>query len=90
MTMFMSRTRLGGPRLALTALAVAGFLLFFFTFLTTRMELGYDNILTWTTSDKVELGDIRIVVFGSQDVLGSGADAGHARAAWPEQLCLEV
>lgn len=58
--------------------------------LSSRLEATYQGIVAWSTPGSVDIGDLRIVVFGSQDVLGSATDGSNGRSTWTERLCSEV
>lgn len=80
----------GGPRSILQISAVAFVLLMLFYFVPLQLDDRYQQMLTWSAPDPSVTGDLRIVVFGSQDLLGSAPDAKHSRQSWPEHLCRQV
>ncbi|KAL6853275.1 hypothetical protein J3F83DRAFT_510637 [Trichoderma novae-zelandiae] len=80
----------GGPRSILQITAVAFVLLMLFYFVPLQLDDRYQQILTWSAPDPSATGDLRIVVFGSQDLLGSAPDAKHTRLSWPEHLCRQL
>lgn len=91
-----SRAWRGGPRLLLQIFA---FLLTLFLLLHlipdelagSGFANSYKNLLPWGNSYESEAaGDLRIVAFGSPDLVGSAADGAHRRTTWTEQLCKEV
>lgn len=91
-----SRAWRGGPRLLLQ---IVTFLLALFVLIHmlpdelagSGFANSYKNLLPWGTSYESEAaGDLRIVAFGSPDLVGSAADGARRRTTWTEQLCKEV
>lgn len=80
----------GGPRSILQIAAAAFGLLMLFYFVTLQLDDRYQQILSWSTPESGGSGDLRIVVFGSQDLMGSAPDAKHTHTSWPEHLCKQV
>lgn len=80
----------GGPRSILQITAVAFVLLMLFFFVPLQFDDHYQQILNWSAPDSAASSDLRIVVFGSQDLLGSAPDAEHTQTSWPEHLCKQV
>jgi hypothetical protein len=79
----------GGPRSILQISAVAFVLLMLFFFVPLQLDDRYQQILSWSAPESSS-SDLRIVVFGSQDLLGSAPDAQHTQTSWPEHLCKQV
>ncbi|GFP60545.1 hypothetical protein ACSS6W_006819 [Trichoderma asperelloides] len=80
----------GGPRSILQITAVAFVLLMLFFFVPLQFDDHYQQILNWSAPDSAASSDLRIVVFGSQDLLGSAPDAEHTQTSWPEHLCKQL
>ncbi|KAM6482203.1 hypothetical protein HDV62DRAFT_62389 [Trichoderma sp. SZMC 28011] len=80
----------GGPRSILQIAAAAFGLLMLFYFVTLQLDDRYQQILSWSTPESGGSGDLRIVVFGSQDLMGSAPDAKHTHTSWPEHLCKQL
>lgn len=84
------RVRRGGVGLLLRVLGVSlGFLLFY-QLVPAHVPDRYRNVLSWSTPETVKGGGLRIVTFGSQDLMGSAIDTASNRLTWPEQLCQQV
>ncbi len=78
---------------------VAVFLVFVYVLATfapaSILGSGYGTLLPWSgridASMTKSTEDVRVVVFGSQDVLGSAvSDPDSSRTSWTLQLCKEV
>lgn len=80
----------GGPRSILQITAVAFALLMLFFFVPLQFDDQYQQILNWSAPESAASSDLRIVVFGSQDLLGSAPDSEHTQTSWPEHLCKQV
>ncbi|KAK5997332.1 hypothetical protein PT974_02687 [Cladobotryum mycophilum] len=80
----------GGPRSLLQISAVTLSLLILFYLVPSLLGDDYQTLLSWSNGQPPSSNDLRIVVFGSQDLLGSARDNVHSRATWPEHLCKEL
>ncbi|KAL7944588.1 hypothetical protein V8C42DRAFT_325262 [Trichoderma barbatum] len=80
----------GGPRSILQITAVAFVLLMLFFFVHLQLDDRYQQILNWSTPESGASGGLRIVVFGSQDLMGSAPDAKHTQTSWPDHLCKQL
>ncbi|UKZ73411.1 hypothetical protein TrVFT333_001058 [Trichoderma virens FT-333] len=81
----------GGPRSILQITATAFVLLMLFYFVPLQLDDRYQHILNWSAPESATSGgDLRIVVFGSQDLMGSAPDAKHTYTSWPEHLCKQL
>lgn len=70
----------GGSRVLLQAAAS----------LLAVVVVGVLPTLGWSKARVQGAAGLRIVVFGSQDLVGSSVDAHDARTTWTEQLCREA
>ncbi|KAM4059275.1 hypothetical protein HRG_007866 [Hirsutella rhossiliensis] len=83
---FTQRIRRGGLRLFFqTAVFVLVVLL-----LLPRTSWRYRSLLNWSSAKSQDAGRLRVVVFGSQDLLGSSPGVRGQGATWTEQLCKEL
>lgn len=81
----------GGVRLLLLTAALVVTILLLLHMMSSRLSAGYQRVVTWSGAfESVDTSGIRIVVFGSQDVLGSAVDVAKGRSTWIDQLCSEV
>ncbi|KAL7929156.1 hypothetical protein V8C35DRAFT_316413 [Trichoderma chlorosporum] len=81
----------GGPRSILQITAAVFVLLMLLLFVPLQLDDRYQQILNWSAApEPTPAGDLRIVVFGSQDLMGSAPDAKHTQKSWPEHLCTEL
>ncbi|KND94220.1 hypothetical protein TOPH_01338 [Tolypocladium ophioglossoides CBS 100239] len=87
---FTHRVWRGGPRFLLQITACLLAILLLAGLAPSRFGDGYRDILSWTSAKTPQEGALRIVVFGSQDLVGSSADSAGARTTWTEQLCGEL
>ncbi|PNY25051.1 Uncharacterized protein TCAP_05009 [Tolypocladium capitatum] len=87
---FTQRIWRGGPRFLLQMTACLFAMMFLASLVPPRFSDGYRDFLTWTGAKTPQEGALRIVVFGSQDLVGSSADSAGARTTWTEQLCREL
>ncbi|OAA53695.1 hypothetical protein ISF_08634 [Cordyceps fumosorosea ARSEF 2679] len=83
------------PRLTAQIAICFIFVYFLATFTPTSLFWeGYENILPWGSfnpSITKSTDDVRVVVFGSQDVFGSAVPASDSsRSSWTLQLCKEM
>ncbi|CAM1509282.1 Fc.00g030210.m01.CDS01 [Cosmosporella sp. VM-42] len=86
-----SRALRGGPRLIVQVALFLCAILFLFRLLPERLGGStYRSILPWGPSEPDPVGDLRIVVFGSPDLVGSAADVDQKRPTWTEHLCREL
>ncbi|KOS22349.1 hypothetical protein ESCO_002127 [Escovopsis weberi] len=81
------RMRLSGPRsLRQMGILLLGPLIIVIFLLSSGRTR--QTVLKWSPDEKLAGPEgLRIVVFGSQDTLGSAHDATHSRTTWPEHLC---
>ncbi|POR37091.1 Uncharacterized protein TPAR_02687 [Tolypocladium paradoxum] len=86
---FTHRIWRGGSRFLLQITACLLTILLLVSLGPSHFGDGYRDILGWSSAKTPQEGALRIVVFGSQDLVGSSASAG-ARTTWTEQLCREV
>lgn len=86
---FSHRIRRGGLGLLLRVLGLV-FGLFVLLHLAPSHLGDYRNVLRWSSKEPAKAADLRIVVFGSQDLVGSSIDTSSDRVTWPERLCKEV
>lgn len=93
---FVSQRILRTPRFLALIVVFFVFIYFLATFVPTPLlGNGYEKLLAWSgrldPSITKSTEDVRIVVFGSQDVLGSAvSDPDSSRTSWTLQLCKEV
>lgn len=87
---FTSRIWRGGPRLMLQIAACVFTILLLFQMAPSGFGDDYYSILSWSRHQSQDSGHLRIVVFGSQDLVGSAVDSKKARSTWTEQFCKEV
>ncbi|KAH6604937.1 hypothetical protein Trco_006644 [Trichoderma cornu-damae] len=80
----------GGPRSVLHLTAAAFVVLILFHLVPLQHDDRYQQILSWSAPESAASSDLRIVVFGSQDLLGSAPDAKHTHTSWPEYLCKQL
>ncbi len=84
------------PRFLAQVVIFFVFIYFLATFAPTSLfGNGYEKLLAWSgrldPSITKSTEDVRVVVFGSQDVLGSAvSDPDSSRTSWTLQLCKEV
>lgn len=81
----------GGFRLLLQASALFFAVFVLFGLLPARISGGsfHNGFLSWG-SEPLPEANLRIVVFGSPDIMGSATDASRSRRTWTEELCEEV
>lgn len=58
--------------------------------LPESMSSGDFSILSWSADEPLPEANVRIVVFGSPDFVGSAVDASQPRKTWTEELCDEA
>ncbi|KAF4971508.1 hypothetical protein FSARC_1668 [Fusarium sarcochroum] len=90
-----SRVWRGAPKMILQIVAI-----FFTSFLIFgvlpdrlsggRLTGGYGGIFSWGGHEPEPESNLRIVVFGSPDVVGNAQDASSGRKSWTEELCDEL
>ncbi|OAA71866.1 hypothetical protein LEL_09101 [Akanthomyces lecanii RCEF 1005] len=84
------------PRFLAQVVVFFVFIYFLATFAPTSLfGNGYEKLLAWSgrldPSITKSTEDVRVVVFGSQDVLGSAvSDPDSSRTSWTLQLCKEL
>ncbi|KAI8718548.1 hypothetical protein NCS52_00633900 [Fusarium sp. LHS14.1] len=81
----------GGFRLLLQASALFFAVFLLFGLLPARISGGsfHHGFLSWG-SEPLPEANLRIVVFGSPDIMGSATDASRSRRTWTEELCEEL
>ncbi|KAM5345614.1 hypothetical protein ACJ41O_011475 [Fusarium nematophilum] len=84
----------GGPKLLLQITAFLLTIFILFGLLPERLSgggfsSGYKGILPWKTEPLPE-ANLRLVVFGSPDIVGSAVDGTQSRRTWTEELCEEL
>lgn len=82
--------RRGGLRLLLQLCAGLCFIFLLLHIAPSRIVDGYGNIMSWYGSKQEDAGNLRIVVFGSQDVAGSAVQGDNQRGTWTQHLCVQV
>lgn len=87
---FFHRIRRGGLGLLLRVSALVFGLFILIHLVPPHLSDRYRNVLSWSSKEPTKGADLRIVVFGSQDLVGSSIDTKSDRATWPEKLCAEV
>ncbi|OAR01117.1 hypothetical protein LLEC1_06664 [Akanthomyces lecanii] len=83
------------PRFIAQVVVFFVFIYFVATFAPTSFSNGYEKLLVWSgrihPSMTKSTEDVRVVVFGSQDVLGSAvSDPDSSRTSWTLQLCKKL
>lgn len=85
---FASKLWRGGPRFLLQLTASVLTILLLAGLFPQHIQHNYDKIISWTRPLPDEAANLRIVVFGSQDLSGSGITAeSKTRKPWTEALC---
>jgi len=89
----LHRLRRGGVSLLLRVAAVVFAIFFLIHLMPPDISDRYHNVLSWSSADSaVKAADLRMVVFGSQDLLGSSSpnDTTAHGTTWAEKLCKEL
>lgn len=92
LTHYFSKVWRGGFRLSLNVtIFILGVLLLVGLF-PHHVNHSYQTIINWTNPLPDDTFDLRIVVFGSQDLSGSAIDGqgDKERVSWTQRLCQEV
>ncbi|KAF4981791.1 hypothetical protein FZEAL_2464 [Fusarium zealandicum] len=80
----------GAPKRVIQGAAFFVTLFIIFGLLPERLSGGgYSSIISWK-KEQIPEADLRIVVFGSPDILGSAPDKSQNRKTWTEELCYEL
>lgn len=88
--LFSNRIWRGGPRIGLQIFACALSFMLLYHMVPLSLEGKYQSLFSWSNDVPGITGDLRIVVFGSQDMMGSAIDAQRSKLTWPEHLCSQV
>ncbi|KAG9257632.1 uncharacterized protein F5Z01DRAFT_646559 [Emericellopsis atlantica] len=84
------RVRRLGVGFLLKCVGVFGFLLLLLHLMEPRLGDRYRNVLSWTSTETTEGPHLRLVVFGTQDLVGSSGSSEIEQMTWPEKLCKEL
>ncbi|KAM0339205.1 hypothetical protein ACHAPU_011007 [Fusarium lateritium] len=81
----------GAPKLILQIIAIFFTSFLVFGVLPDRLSGGrLGGIFSWGKYETEAEGNLRIVVFGSPDVVGNVRDPSSKRKTWTEELCVEL
>ena len=84
------RIRRGGLGLLLKATGVVITLAVFYQLVPQDISQRYRHVTSWAPAEETKGPGLRIVAFGSQDLMGSATDSVSDRLTWPQRLCDEV
>lgn len=84
------RVRRGGLGLLFKVTGILFVLAVCYQLVPGDVSKRYHNFSNFTPPEETKPGGLRIVAFGSQDLMGSAPDAASDRLTWPQKLCQEV
>jgi hypothetical protein len=84
------RIRRGGLGLLLKVTAAVITLGVFYQLVPQDISQRYRHGTSWGPTEDTKGPGLRIVAFGSQDLMGSATDSVSDRLTWPQRLCDEV
>ena len=58
--------------------------------LHSYLDEDYYEMFSWSNPDALPEANLRIIVFGTQDMVGSAVDSKGGRDTWPQLLCHEL